>query len=451
MTQTQPVLWTKGVLLDPQHLQAQDRYFEALLQARIGAATFRPWGFRRLTLDLDALAAGTVAITQAAGLLPDGLPFDVPGADQAPPPRAVAAAWDPDRPTLDVFLGIPEYRAGARNVALAGAREGQAARYVAEVVLLRDENTGTAERPIQVAAKNLRLLVEGEALEGYATLPLARLRRGAGETIALDADFIPPLLDFHASPVLQRIARRLVELLAARSSALAGARRQRNQSLADFSITDVGSFWLLYNVNQAYPVLRHLAETRGGHPIQLYEAMLGLASALTTFSETIAPRQFPAYDHDALSAVFTTLDGQLRTLLETVIPSFVVSLPLVPVQPTVRAVSLDDDRYLAGRQHLLAVRSALPRPELAARVPGMLKVSSADRVDHLIRQALPGLSMTHLPSPPAEVPVKLDYEYFLLEKGAEWDAVRRARNLAAYVPADIPDAELELVILLPKG
>jgi type VI secretion system protein ImpJ len=454
MTQTQPVLWTKGVLLDPQHLQAQDRYLEGLLQARLGAATFRGWGFRQLALDPDALAAGTIAVTSASGLFPDGLPFDVPASDAAPPPRAVAAYWHPDRPTLDVWLGVPEYRAGARNVALAGAgapRDGGGARYRAEVLLVRDETSGQAERPIQVAAKNMRLLVEGEALEGYTALPIARLRRAAGEVIELDPSFIPPLLDIGASPALGRIARRLVEILAAKSTTLAGARRQKNQSLADFSITDVGSFWLLYNVNQAFPVLRHLAETRGGHPIVLYEAMLALASTLTTFSDTVSPRQLPSYEHDDLSATFNTLDELVRRLLDTVVPSYCVSLPLRATQPTISAVALDDDRYLGARQYFLAVKSALPRHELSARVPEAVKVASADRVDYLIRQALPGLRLTHTPSPPSEVPVKLDYEYFALDRGAEWDGVRKARNLAAYVPADVPGAEMELVILLPRS
>jgi type VI secretion system protein ImpJ len=46
--------------------------------------------------------------------------------------------------------------------------------------------------------------------------------------------------------------------------------------------------------------------------------------------------------------------------------------------------------------------------------------------------------------------VKVSAHYFQLGRsGAEWDAVLRARNLAAYVPADFPDAALELIVVLP--
>jgi type VI secretion system protein ImpJ len=76
-------------------------------------------------------------------------------------------------------------------------------------------------------------------------------------------------------------------------------------------------------------------------------------------------------------------------------------------------------------------------------------VGSADVVDTLIRQALPGLQLTHVPEPPAGVPVKLDFLYFAIERASSaWDAVARARNLAVYVPAELADARLELVIVL---
>src|SRR5690606_6315658 len=123
------------------------------------------------------------------------------------------------------------------------------ARYLAEVVLRRDENTGLGEKPIQVARRNLRLIADGESLEGSIALPVARLRRGAGGVAELDDSFIPPLVDIAGSHALMSMARRLVELLSAKSSTLSGMRRQRNQGLADFGVADVANFWLLYTVN----------------------------------------------------------------------------------------------------------------------------------------------------------------------------------------------------------
>jgi type VI secretion system protein ImpJ len=59
--------------------------------------------------------------------------------------------------------------------------------------------------------------------------------------------------------------------------------------------------------------------------------------------------------------------------------------------------------------------------------------------------------LTYVPSPPSVIPVKVNYQYFRLSQGgAAWEAIVRARNLAAYVPADLPSPQLELLILLPN-
>jgi type VI secretion system protein ImpJ len=63
-----------------------------------------------------------------------------------------------------------------------------------------------------------------------------------------------------------------------------------------------------------------------------------------------------------------------------------------------------------------------------------------------------GVELTHAPSPPSAIPVKLNYQYFQLSKtGPEWDAITRARNLAAYVPSELGSPQLELLFLLPQG
>jgi len=448
MRQMQPVLWTKGVLLTPQHLQLQDRFLEDLLEFRLSSLTFAPWGFHRLTVDREALAAGAFAITAAVGVLPDGLLFDIPEADAAPPPKPLEAAFRPDQDALTVYLAIPEYRPGGVNVAaLQGERS---ARFVAEVLLRRDENTGLAEKPIMVARRNFRLLVEGESLEGHIALPVARVVRAATGEHQLDLRFVPPVIDLGASDYLLSIARRLVELLSAKSTALADRRRQKNQSLAEFGISDVANFWLLYTVNTAMPELRHLFETRRGHPRELFVAMLSLAGALTAFSAVTHPRDLPAYDHANLASCFTDLDEKLRLLLETVVPANYVSLPLRVVAPSVYAAAIEQDRYLEAPEWYLALKTDLSPAELVRRAPQLVKVSSANQIDQLIARALPGLELVHVANPPGAIPMKVGHQYFRLTKsGAEWQGVTRARNVAAYVPGDFPNPEVQMLVVLP--
>jgi type VI secretion system protein ImpJ len=444
-----PVLWTKGVLLSPQHLQTQDRFLEDLLEFQLSTLTFCPWGFHRLEIDREQLAAGTFAISSATGIFPDGLPFEMPASDPTPAPKLLEGLWEPDQETLQLYLAIPEYRYGGHNV--SGPLRDRDTRYRAEELLRRDETTGLSEKPIQVARKNFRILAEGESLEGSTVLQVARLTRAPGGGSQLDARFVPPLIDIQANEYVMAIARRLVEILASRSTTLAGTRRQKNQSLAEFGIADVASFWLLYTINTYLPQFRHIYETKRGHPSELYTTMLALAGALTTFSHTIHPRDLPAYEHDDLGACFAKLDEIVRELLETVVPSNTVSLPLKLVQPSVYAAALDQDRYITAPQIYLAFGVEGRPPEVAQRAPQLLKVAAAAQLDRLIRQALPGIGLTHVPSPPSAVPMKMNYQYFLVQKsGPEWEAVVRARNLAVYVPSELPEPQLELVIMLPR-
>src|SRR6202161_422208 len=272
MKRLQPVIWMKGTMLSPQYLQTQDRFLENSLKFQLDALTFAPWGFRRLQWNQESLAAGYIALTDAAGIFPEGLLFDIPDADPGPPPKPLADCFEADQKTLDVFLAIPHQRDRGLNISLAQSKADT--RYLTEVAMTRDENSGLAERPIQVARKNFRFLVEGESQQHSSVLRIGRVERTASGLFQLSTRFVPPLLDISASDFLVSILRRLVEILAAKSSQLAGTRRQKNLSLADFGTSDIANFWLLYTINSQFPVLQHILETRGGHPEHLYAELL---------------------------------------------------------------------------------------------------------------------------------------------------------------------------------
>jgi type VI secretion system protein ImpJ len=445
MKQLEPVIWTKGTFLSPQHLQRQDRFLEDVLRFRCENLVFRPWGFRALEISQAALAAGTFGIARASGIFPDGLLFDIPESDQAPDPKPLTDFLTTPE-TVDIHLAVPQYHEQGLNV----AAQDKDIRFRPEIEMLRDETTEGSEKPVRVARKNLRLLAEHESREGYTTMRVGRVRRTEAGNLQLDPRFVPPCIDFSLNPCLVTIARRLMEILAARSSAIAGMRRQKNQSLADFTTADIANFWLLYTINSALPLIRHLLETRQGHPERLFTVMLALAGALTTFSASAHTRDLPAYDHDCLGESFTALDDRLRDLLDTVIPANFVALQLKRVQTAIYAVSIDDDKYFANSRMYLAINAEVPQADLVSRVPQLVKVCSLNQIEHLVRQALPGVPLTYVPLPPAAIPVRVNYHCFSLSPGGTaWDGVLRARNLAVYIPADLPNPQLELLILLP--
>ena len=451
MKQLKPVLWTKGTFLTPQHLQVQDRFIEDALNFRLQALKFCPWGFRDLAINAELLAEGQFALTRAAGIFPDGLLFEIPEADPPPPSKSLEEFFDKDTKSLDVYLAIPDYRQRGLNVS-TGKEAGT--RYLAEVAAFRDENTGMGEKPIQVARKNMRLLAQSENREGSSVLRLANVERTPAGTFQLNPRFVPPLVEIGASEYLVGLLRGLVELLSARSTQLSAGRRQKNQSLADFTASDIANFWLLYTVNSNFPVFSHLYESKMGHPEELYAAMVALAGSLTTFSQKMRPRDLPLYVHDSLGPIFSELDEKLRSLLETVVPTNLISLPLklMPNSNSIYGTAIDHDKYLQNTRMYLAVSAETTEENIIQKVPQLVKACSATHIDHLVKQALPGIQLRHLTNPPSAIPVKLKYQYFALnQSGPAWEAVTRARNFAVSVPGELANPTLELLILLPQS
>ncbi len=141
-----------------------------------------------------------------------------------PPSKSLEEFFEPGAKSLDVYLAIPDYRQRGLNVSTG--KDG-GTRYLAEVAAFRDENTGTSEKPIQVARKNMRLLAESENREGSSVIRVANVERTAAGTFQLNPRFIPPLIEIGASEYLVGLLRGLVELLSARSTQLSAGRADR--------------------------------------------------------------------------------------------------------------------------------------------------------------------------------------------------------------------------------
>lgn len=448
MRQMQGVLWTKGLLLSPQHLQLHDRYFEDQLEFQMGALSRYPWGFSALAVDPEALEGGLFSVPQASGIMEDGLLFDFPEADAAPDSKTLTDYWQADQKSMMIYLAIPEYRTGDRNV--ASGESGSRTRFTAEMSHQRDENTGLAERPVEVARKNLRLLVEGESLEGVSTLPVARVLRDSNGVLSLDAAFVPPLLDYAASEYLVGILRRIDSILVGKGSGLSQLKRERSAGLAGFGATDIPNFWLLHTINSYLPEIRHLQGTGPHHPLDLFKVLLGLAGSLTTFSADIQPGDLPTYQHEDLSGCFGTLDQTLRDLLDTVIASHAASIQLREVEPAVFGAPIEDERHLRAVQAYLAVRADMSEADLVERVPTSLKIASRDEIQRLFSQSISGVGLAHVAEPPRALPVKLDFRYFRLDLSDPlWQTVLMSRSIAVWVASQIPAPELELVLILP--
>ncbi len=445
------VVWSKGMFLTPQHFQVLDNYLEDSLQFRFTASNYANWGVVDLGVDQESLANGLFTVHHCRGVLPDGVVFSIPETDRPPAGRPVSEYFPPSQDSLDVFLALPERRTKGKNFTQAADPSAGAAttRYVAESLEILDENGYDEQKTVQIAAKNFCLLYGGQNLDGFVTLRIARVVRNEAGAYMPDPEFIAPCLDIGSSEYLMNLLRRQVEILVSKADSLGANRRQRGQSLADFSASETAKFWLLHTVNSCLPELNHIWSVRHGHPEALYVTMLGLAGALSTFALDPKARELPAYDHNNLGVCFTVLDEKIRNLLETVIPSKCISIPLRVVDKSLWAGTVTNDEYFKNSSFFLAITAKMGVDELIGRVPQLVKVSPSDEIQNLIRLALPGITLRHTPSPPPAITFKLNNQYFALsQSGRLWDRITQSRNISLFIPPEIVEAKPELLVVL---
>ena len=443
------VVWSEGMYLGPHHFQAQSRYFEDSIQFAASSLWFESYGLTAAQLDAEALLNGTLSLVHARGVFPDGLVFQMPDADPAPAARNIADLFPPARDAVTVVLAVPPRKPDGLNCITSDAQNGKPARYRSESTLLHDETTGRDEKPVNLGIKNIRLLLDTEVDAGQLTLPVARITRDGAGHFVFDPEFIPPCLTITASDRLMLLLQRLIEILEEKSAAFSRKESSEKRSWSEFSTREIANFWLLHTVNSALAPLRHQFFSKRGHPEELFVEMLRLGGALCTFSLDAHPRELPLYDHRNLDRCFTELDRHIRTNLETIVPSQFLTINLVKRADYFYEGEITDQRVLARSRWIFAIRARVGEVELISKTPQIVKLCSKAFVPQLVKRALPGLDLTHLPVPPASIPNKIDFQYFSVGKsGPCWDHIVQTRLLGLYVPGELPDPEIELMAIL---
>ncbi|MBC8167123.1 MAG: type VI secretion system baseplate subunit TssK [Bryobacteraceae bacterium] len=440
------VVWSEGMYLGPHHFQLQSRYFEDSIWFATSALWFEGWGLAGCSLDPEALRNGTVSILHARGVFPDGLSFHMPEADTLPLTRNIADVFPPQQESLAVLLAVPERRNNGVNCLPAESANGDAVRFLAESRKLHDEITGMDEQSVRIGRKNIRLLFDTESAAGYSTIEIARITRDYSGSFIFKETFIPPCIQITASERLMHILQRLIDILEEKSASLA---RSPGKSLGEFSTREIANFWFLHTVNSALPPLRHLYLAKRGHPEELYTEMARLGGALCTFKIDSHPRTVPLYDHLNLDKTFDALDDHIRVHLDTVVPPNCVSIPLTKAADYFYVGEVSDTRCLGPSRWVLAIRSPIGEVELILRTPQLVKLCSRLFVPELVKRALPGMPLAHLPIPPTAISGRLDTQYFAVNRsGPCLEHINQTRQIGLYVPGEIPDPELELLVIL---
>jgi type VI secretion system protein ImpJ len=444
------ILWTEGVTLRPQHFQQQDRYHEARLHRMAAALHPYAWGLTaEAAWDEEALANNTLRANALSLVFPDGETYEAPGSD--PLPEAVElAGLPPNEHHFTFYAAMPAYHSHGGN--LAGVREqdkGQA-RFRQLELETPDLYTEALDSHIVYLAKRACLLPHLAPRAGHVSIPVLRLRRRGGGGFEIDPAFIAPSMSVAVAPALARLLDALMQKLQAKADALYAAQREPTKDVV-VQGGDMSSFWLLQTISAGCAALHHHAQGHKFHPERLFQDLLGLAGGLMAFSRKVRIKDLPAYDHEQPGLVFARLDAILRDLVDTVVSSKYLAIPL--------AQDAGRPSYFEGKlpdtidqktMLCLGVRADLPALELVAMVPSRFKVGGPDDVARLVASALPGVDLVHMPQVPAAVPIRPNTYYFALQgKGPLYANMLQARAASVYVPSGVRELSLEMFAIMP--
>lgn len=456
MKSLRPVVWHAGMHLAHHHFQLRDRYFTDSAAFALDSVLFCPYGLTRLELEHESLLNGSVRVTEAAGIMPDGLTFSFP---EDEPPQEIEHVREQFSPTSQshlVLLTIPAYRHGRPNLEFDGAGPG---RFVIEEREVADEYGDSGELSVKFARKNFHLALDNEEIGADAVaLPIARLRRDRGGDLEYDPDFVPPCVRIGASDRLLRLLQRLTEMLTARASMLVSNRIGMRGG--EYGDDEIVSFWLSHAIQSSLAPLRHQLLARAAHPEEAYRELLRLAGALCTFSMDARIDDLPAYDHDDLTESFSAIERHIEKHLDVVLPRQALRAVLRPFEDflfvaRVPARMVKED----ARWYLEAVVSG-SHAEAIENVPDLVKVCLAGQeprggvIRRLRDHHAGGMLIEHLSSTPPGVTRRPGAEYFSIARddGPCWQGLRAESvendsvEVGLYIPEAVADLEIGLVI-----
>jgi type VI secretion system protein ImpJ len=427
-------LWRQGMFMRPQHFQQLGRYIDGQIDARTAALQPAGWGLAALTIDQSVLPLGKFALQSCRAIMPDGLVVAIPDAAAAP---TVLTIPHDTRERL-VLLCIPLTIGDGVEV---GAGDPQL-RFTQATLAARDVTLANSEREdVIVTAPNFRLMLDGDEPADCVSLPIARIADAHGG-VTLDLDYIPPVLDIHASPAILSLVNEFEGLLRSRSRALAAEADPLRSQNHGAALTD---FMVLQTTNRHLPLMVHYGRFPGTHPETLYRSLLLLAGDVSAFlaPERQAP-DFPPYDHRQLRQTILPLLRLVRAALVSLHEQAAIALPLQSSRFGIWLSPITDRNLLEEARFILSVGADLHPEVLRTRAPNQLKLGPVEQIRDLTQLQLPGIGLVPLPVVPRELPYRREAVYLELDKTSpSWSQIKTSAAFALHISGDYPGLRIE--------
>jgi type VI secretion system protein ImpJ len=463
MEQLRPIFWGQGMFLQPQHFQQQDAYHDARLRRYVHLLQPFCWGVKSLSLNEAALRNFLLEIEHCELVTWEGtvIRFQCEGSpsNARVVPRSFEKAQDPGGRALGVYLGLKRLQPEENNLSSRDGLGGRATvaepqrRFGIQEVTTPDLFASDSQGPsLQYLTYEAQILFEEEITQtqDYELVKIGEvLRTAEGRGAILSKRYIPPSLTVYSCPVLAAMVKEMRDLLTAKGRELSEYKRQRKVHTIDMGSRDTVFLLMMQTVNRYIPLFHHYLEVEETHPCVLYALLRQLVGELSTFSETVSVLggPLPPYRHDHLWECFDAATRIAKDLLNELTKGPDYMVPLV-FDGEYFAANLDKRFFEGSNRYYLSVKVDSPPREVRRLLTETGKICTREEMEALRRQALPGVNIDYLETPPEELPRRAHCSYFALDHHSYlWNRIEQRENLAVYCELPPEKTEMQLLVI----
>jgi type VI secretion system protein ImpJ len=460
MNLNRSVFWQQGLLLQPQHFQQTERYFQSVMIPYQKFIQPHLWGIGDIEIQTSALGNRSFRITRGEFLFPDGTFVALPG-NALIEIRSFKEDWLEGSKPLPVYLGLRRLNETGDNVTVSGRLDHLSEITTRFATSEDEEEVGDIYQSGPTARMRRLFYVlkvfwgnEIQHISDYEVIPVARIER-TGDEILLSGRYVPPCLNLAGSDTLMKIVREIRDQIAARGNQLETYKQSRGIQTAEFGARDMVYLLALRSLNRYSPLLSHLIQEGQTHPWAVYGVIRQLIGELSTFSLQVnamgetddRSQTLLSYDHRHLWSCFAGAQALVIRLLDEITagPEYIVEL-------------LYDGTYFAAdlapamfegrnRYYLVCETEEDPQPVIDG-IESIAKLGSRETLPILIARALQGVKLSHRALPPQELPRRSHAVYFQIDHHSDhWAQVEKTHNIAFYWDTAPQDIKLEMMIV----
>lgn len=443
MLPKQRVAWVEGMLMEPQHFQQQERFFENLIDTRLRSAGSYSWGFISLEIDRGLLEQGKLALKKAKGVFPDGTPFSMPDDVPLPLPLEIGEGCQGKVICLSVLMDI----SGNTQIDLIqDVRKNSRFRTVDAEVPDRNHGVSLEGSPrlctMQLGSLKTRLSLADAISSAESALPVGMVREVAGDgRIVLDERALPPMLDFRAIGWLPGFTSELLGLISQRLESV--FRPDVHMTIGGLS--ELLELLLLQTLSEFNLRISQLLALPLVHPERLFETLLSLLGRLSIIpgGERLWDRSDLVYQHNEPHSCYFPLFAAIRRALSLVIEAPAVALPFIDRGDSIYLCQ--NDSQLRLEKLIFAVSCGLSIEHLRTYFPAQVKLGPVEKIIQLIDLQLPGARLMPMASPPRHIPYYPNSIYFEVDHSDPiYKEMMAGSALALSIVGDFPDLRFDV-------